>query len=1145
MVVRQICLVGWVAVGLLVTGPAEAQRPAQGNAAPQQRPGQQPAANNRPAAQPTPGKAAPGKGAPAAGKGQGAPAQNKAQPKPDPIGSNTSSEPALAVYADAANFLNGGAHDLAIEQWQRFLKEYPQDPLAPKAMHYLGVSLMQREKPDYARAAEAFEKALTAKNFELREDALANRGWCLYTAGRSEQTPEPQRAGLLGKALQVYADLMREFPSSKHLPQAQFFSGEAAYAMGNREEAVKLYAALLKSAAADSNLRCDAMYAQGVAEEELGRRDAALDTYSKLLSACATSPLIAEVQLRRGELLMAANQIEPALAAYKEAVKANGDLSDYAQYRYASALLKLKRGDEAGKAFQELSAKFPKSRYAATAELAAAQSFYQAKKYDEAKPLFQRLVAGEDPAAAIEAAHWLAQMAINSNQAAEAVEIAQKTLQAKTAAAPYRDALQLDVADALALQNKIDEALAAYAQVHDKSTDAALVSRALYGAAFTALQAKQSQKAIELANVFIKKFPEDPLLPDAAYVAAEGLLQAGQPAASRKAYEQLLKGAADHPSRSLWTLRAVTAAYMDGKFEDAAKAAAAAVNTVQTPREKAEANFLLGASLLFADKAGDAVGPLEKAANATDPWPQVAEAWLLLGQAQLKANAKDKAKQAWESLIAKYPKHPMADQGRYRMGQMSADGGDYASAQKLYETVLESSKDSNLLPYALYGRGWCLLQTQKYEDALKPLDEVLTKYPEHAIAKDAKLARGICLRRLGKSAEATEDLQSYLKTQPKGNELGHALYELALMQLKNNQADKAIESFKRLIAEVPTYPAMDKVLYELAWALKDGGKEEESAQQFELLVSKFPQNNLVPEASYHVGQQRYLANKWDDAVKLFERAAGMSTDPELQEKARYKLGWSHFQAGRYQEAKQNFEQLVKAFPDRNLALDARMMIAECEFKQNRFDAALVAFKDARAAVEKEPKDKKIEPQEQQVRELVLLHGGQSAAQLEQWQEALQWYGTLRERYPSTRYLAQAFYETGFCYQNLNQPQEALKYYNQVASNYRTEIAARARFMMGEIYFGERDPAKAIPEFQRVMLGFGAEAAAPEVKNWQAKSALEAGRCAELLIQDTTGDKRQRSIEISRQFYQYLVDKHPQHELVGKARERLEVLAKLK
>ena len=97
-------------------------------------------------------------------------------------------------------------------------------------------------------------------------------------------------------------------------------------------------------------------------------------------------------------------------------------------------------------------------------------------------------------------------------------------------------------------------------------------------------------------------------------------------------------------------------------------------------------------------------------------------------------------------------------------------------------------------------------------------------------------------------------------------------------------------------------------------------------------------------------------------------------------------------------------------------------------------------------------------------------------------------------------------------------------------------------MMGEIYFGQNKFEEAIPEFQRVMYGFGAEKAPEAIKNWQAKSGFEAGRCGELLIEAArTEASKAKARQYALEFYNYVVDKHPQHELAAKARGRIEAL----
>ena len=103
-----------------------------------------------------------------------------------------SSPEAKQGFADAAAFQNNGAFDLAVEEWEKFLKTYAQDPLAPKGQHYLGVCLLQLKQ--YEKAAAAFQDVITKHpKFEMLEDTYLNLASCQYSlaaGGKADFYPQ-------------------------------------------------------------------------------------------------------------------------------------------------------------------------------------------------------------------------------------------------------------------------------------------------------------------------------------------------------------------------------------------------------------------------------------------------------------------------------------------------------------------------------------------------------------------------------------------------------------------------------------------------------------------------------------------------------------------------------------------------------------------------------------------------------------------------------------------------------------------------------------------------------------------------------------------------------------------------------------------
>jgi TolA-binding protein len=99
--------------------------------------------------------------------------------------------------------------------------------------------------------------------------------------------------------------------------------------------------------------------------------------------------------------------------------------------------------------------------------------------------------------------------------------------------------------------------------------------------------------------------------------------------------------------------------------------------------------------------------------------------------------------------------------------------------------------------------------------------------------------------------------------------------------------------------------------------------------------------------------------------------------------------------------------------------------------------------------------------------------------------------------------------------------EALKLFESVTAATDREIAARARYMIGEIYFNKKNHAEAVRHFFKAAYGYGY----PE---WQARSHYEAARCFEVL-----GKPDQ-----AKQSYKEVAEKYPQFEEAALAKKRL-------
>ena len=149
------------------------------------------------------------------------------------------------------------------------------------------------------------------------------------------------------------------------------------------------------------------------------------------------------------------------------------------------------------------------------------------------------------------------------------------------------------------------------------------------------------------------------------------------------------------------------------------------------------------------------------------------------------------------------------------------------------------------------------------------------------------------------------------------------------------------------------------------------------------------------------------------------------------------------------------------------------------FKQDKFEQALAAYEEVK------------NPSSDDFGALSLLHAGQAAAQLKQWEKSLELLTRCARRFPDSVYLPEVLYEQGYARQNLGQLDEAAGLYRSVIVKTNREVAARAQFMIGEIFFQRKKQADAIKTFYKVIYGYS-------YPQWQANATFEAARCFEVL-----------------------------------------------
>jgi TolA-binding protein len=324
-------------------------------------------------------------------------------------------------------------------------------------------------------------------------------------------------------------------------------------------------------------------------------------------------------------------------------------------------------------------------------------------------------------------------------------------------------------------------------------------------------------------------------------------------------------------------------------------------------------------------------------------------------------------------------------------------------------------------------------------------------------------------------------------------------------------------------------------MFEMGAAQSLAGLGSDAAATFNAFVKRFPESTYAADAWFELGEQAWSAGRHAEAAAAYRAAidraeaasktekTNTTRNAALLEQARHKLAWTFVSGGDHTAAAQAFAEQLARHPGGPLAADAQAMRGESLFKAGKPAEAAVAFQAALADPKRLPST--------DLRGLAVVRGAEALASQEKWAESLAIADRFIAAEPTSPQAPQARYAAAWARQNLGRLDEALAGYRAVADAGRTEIAARARLMEGEVLFEQENHKEAIKAFFKAAYGFGEKQAPVAFHPWQAQATFEAARCFEVLEQP---DK-------ARGLYAELVDRYPNSPQAPAAKKRLDSL----
>ncbi|MBK8498561.1 MAG: tetratricopeptide repeat protein [Flavobacteriales bacterium] len=396
---------------------------------------------------------------------------------------------------------------------------------------------------------------------------------------------------------------------------------------------------------------------------------------------------------------------------------------------------------------------------------------------------------------------------------------------------------------------------------------------------------------------------------------------------------------------------------------------------------------------------------------------------------------------------------------RYILGYAYYRTGDCQKALNQFNMV--ANAEDSIAQLAVYHMADCYLKLNEKNyarNAFKRAYEIGKdpKVMEDALFQYAKLAYELSF---DPYHEAITALRTYLRTYPNTPRRDEAYEFLLNVYLRTKNYEDALASLDEIQnKDLRLKEAYQKLAYDRGVELYEGRKYADAALFFERAL-KFPVNQSVnarahfwmAESYYGKGDLTAALRKYDD---LRNSPGAYST--ELYEQAGYGMGYAFYKLKQYDEAAVAFRRYVAAKGQARQRADAMLRAGDCYFvlKDN---AQAVKWYDEAMRTGSPDRDY-AQYQKGVCQGLLQNHTGKIATLK----------GLLSEM-PNSRYAADAKFQLGETYINLENDNEARNYYQQVIEQHpNSPLVRQAMLQTALIHKRQGRVEDAIAQFKAIV-----------------------------------------------------------------------------
>ena len=982
-------------------------------------------------------------------------------------------------------------------------------------------------------------------------------------------------AGLIALGLGLGASLFLPVPQNL---KTNFDAGQSLYALGEFEGAIIEYSKIVKfdsKAVRTDSVRvvfgndlelpvvAAAWYQLGNAYKKSGQHEEAIEAYRQVLDVgTVAEDFKSLVQFQVAETRFLAKEYGEAAKEYKHYVELFPETPEAGKaYFYAGwSEFNTKEYDQSIETLNGMLAVYPQDRYAPDSQFRIASSFYEKGEYAKAVEMAQIVLDKYPNSPVIAQALYLEANAYDQMGRDEEAIKAYRDVRNlydrmfELLRGSFREGKNVDfenyrqlfetsslrVAEIFRKTDQFEEAYQELIAAQETAEERFYKAKVQMRIGDNYMEWEKFDEAWTAYNQVIELYGDTPYPPNAQYQKGEAKYFAGDYAAAREDYLQLL---ADYPdsdtdlrSAALYSagwsaeklgvvdqaitsytqavdnfprsdqaplclLRIARLNYEQQKVEEAIEAYKAITESYQDTRHTADAYYGLGilyrdegrkdeAIAAFSKVARDAretyIAALIEAANLYISQDRIAEGRVLLNQL-LEGVTGDRDLEA---------------RAHFQMAQLDLNNKNYVDAVERYTMVLEEYPESDVIRDARYGRALAYHYSGRYDRALLDYKWLLdTKIPK-AMQLKVSFSMALSYSAEGNDAEAEKLLNEVIAS---GDEslVRSARLQLISMAEKKGNPEEAVRIYEEMLATTTSSEDRERLLIRLANAYFKLDKFQQSIEATQELINLAINVESIANALFVQGNCFYRSEQFVQAIATYNKIIENYPQIAWAKNAQFQIGVAYNKLS----ANGNIEVLPamsKAFnvyytqyPEDERAVHAYYYDAWAHYRMGKWRDASDIFASLADNY----------PQSRYASE-ALFRAGDALFNMtnrsgvedknQHYLDAMVYYDRIIRRYSQSSHVDDALYNKAWCLINLDRKEEAVPIFERIVAEYANgTYGPRSQFTLGDYYYGLKEYEKATESYQTFLDRFSADKLTAQDRALPNKARTLLGHLAEI------------------------------------------------